>query len=139
MTPKFTISRNQKKCKSWSFMCPWCSGLHATWIVDWLTTSRSKGVSNHYPSPPRNKHIHTRNKHIHTISWLAETAEINSAPVVESAMMDCRCDIQEMVPVPIFTTYALVERPQSGLPLWWVSEYVVKSCEELGSGAHISW
>jgi hypothetical protein len=106
--------------------------------MNWLSTSRSEGVSNHYPSPPRNEHIHTRNEHIHTISWLAETAEMNSASVVESAMMDCRRNIQEMAPVPIFTMYALVERPLSGLPLWSALEYVVKSCEELGSGAYIS-
>jgi hypothetical protein len=38
---------------------------------------------------------------------------MNSASVVESATMDCRRDIQETAPVPIFTTYALVERPLS--------------------------
>jgi hypothetical protein len=92
-----------------------------------VVRSRSKGMSNKYPS-------YTRNEHIQTISWPAETPEMNLASVVKITTTDWRQDIQEMVLVPVITTYALVEQLLSGLPPWSASEYVVKSCKELGPG-----
>lgn len=48
--------------------------------------------------------------------------------------MDWRRKAQEMVPVPIFTTKALVEHPVSGLLLWSALDNVVNRSEDVGSG-----